>query len=180
MASSRKKSRAGKSPKRAAARKPRGSARVRAPARREPDCCKRLEKRIRALERQIASGTPGFATALAANAPAFGQPPGVSVLGAKQPVGAVVDVGLAKEPGSPSFVRISLDSDPNVIYLAAGAPGGGIPGVAVGTFVIVKIEVSGDPGQTATVKVSKGVPNIVITVPATGHIIESQYIFVTG
>ncbi len=152
---------------------------ARRPAR-EPDCCRRLEAQVRALARKVDAlqqSPPGASamSLLSAKAPAP-----LSVLGSKGALGTLVDVGLQKSADSPDLVRISLDNDHSVVFLPPGRSKGVIPQVAVGTFVVVQIEVAGNPGDTATVTVSRAVPNIKVTVPDTGRISETQSLFVVG
>ena len=93
----------------------------------------------------------------------------------------VVDVELEKSDDSPDLVRVTSPAMPGDVIPPLNKKGK-IPGRAVGSFVRIRIEVTGNPGDTATLSIGGATPTSVsVTIPNdAGQTAASQSLQVTG
>lgn len=100
---------------------------------------------------------------------------------ARDAASALADVELEKLAGSPADVRVKLDGQSGFI-IAAGETRGVIKSAVVGSFVRIWVDVSGNPGSSATLKVARASPiSVKVTIPQDkGQWSESQSLQVTG
>lgn len=132
----------------------------------------KLEKELKALK----SPPRGARAFTLATKDAIGGP---SVMGLEAAAGALTNVGFEKLDGSPGLVRVELKGHGDII--ANGASQGSLKNVRVGTWIVVWVHVSGNPGQSAKIKVTGAVENqITVTLVDSGQRSEPRNLLVTG
>jgi hypothetical protein len=135
--------------------------------------------RVDSLERQLQSTRTMDAFGAAERA--ISSVPAVPIRGVADRVGTLVDVELEKQAGSPDKLRISIDNQSTEV-LAVSQTRGAIRGVPIGSFVVIWIDVVGEPGANAQIKVSRATPsNIAVTIPrGSTQTLERQTLLITG
>lgn len=108
-----------------------------------------LEAEVASLRRATRSATAR--TAFAANATH------IVGLSATDAGGATLE--FTKAEGSPNFVRVSVRGHPGYV-INVGEKSGELKGLTAGTFIIVRMEVQGNPLDKATVKFNEGSPDV--------------------
>jgi len=130
----------------------------------------KLEAAVAALDSSSTIAAVPFAQPVA--------PATFSVLGTTATAGAVVEVKFAKLPGSPQLVRVEMKGHGDII--SEGGDSGSLKNLSVGTWIVVWIHVSGNPGQSAKIKVTGAVENEITVTLTSGQRSEPRNLLVTG